>query len=161
MGQLPRSFALGWVSRIAEDAFCDAPNFGFGSFASKSVRPKLVRSTVKSGKAEALSGSASGRYCCKSPRGAARPGKFGNNRIRIAGSVNQNSRFDPWARKLFFVPAPKIVLQQYRPISAVTHTQPPRQLSGAKLPLRQLRQAAGMLASLARPQGGRAAAGGC
>jgi hypothetical protein len=31
--------------------------------------------------------------------------------------VNQNSRFDPWARKLFFVPAPKIVLQQYRPIA--------------------------------------------
>jgi hypothetical protein len=30
-----------------------------------------------------------GRYCCKSPRGAARPGKFGNNRIRMAGSVNQ------------------------------------------------------------------------
>jgi hypothetical protein len=63
--------------------------------------------------------SAIGRYCCKSPRGAARPGKFGNNRIRIAGSVNQNSRFDPWARKLFFVPAPKIVLQQYRPCAAI------------------------------------------
>jgi len=24
-----------------------------------------------------------GRYCCKSPRGVARPGRFGNNRIRI------------------------------------------------------------------------------
>jgi hypothetical protein len=59
--------------------------------------------------------AALGRYCCKSPRGTARPGKFGNNRIRIVGSVNQISRFDPWARKLFFVPAPKIVLQQYRP----------------------------------------------
>jgi hypothetical protein len=51
---------------------------------------------------------------------AARPGKFGNNRIRIAGSVNQNSQFDRWARKLFFVPAPKIVLQQYRPIPEMT-----------------------------------------
>src|SRR5262245_38437132 len=28
--------------------------------------------------------AAPGRYCCKSPRGEARPGKFGNNRIRIA-----------------------------------------------------------------------------
>jgi len=33
----------------------------------------------------------------------------------MAGSVNQNSRFDLGARKLFFVPASKIVLQQYRP----------------------------------------------
>jgi hypothetical protein len=33
----------------------------------------------------------------------------------MAGFVNQNSRFDLGARKLFFVPAPKIVLQQYRP----------------------------------------------
>ena len=56
-----------------------------------------------------------GRYCCKSPRGVARPGRFGNNRIRIADSVNQNFRFDLDARKLFFVPAPKNVLQQYRP----------------------------------------------
>jgi hypothetical protein len=58
--------------------------------------------------------SESGRYCCKSPRGATRPGKFGNNRIRMAGSVNQNFRFDLGARKLFFVSAPKIVLQQNR-----------------------------------------------
>jgi hypothetical protein len=35
--------------------------------------------------------------------------------IRMTGSVDQNSRFDLGARKLFFVPAPKIVLQQYRP----------------------------------------------
>jgi len=35
--------------------------------------------------------------------GAARPGKFGDNRIRMAGSVNQNFRFDLGARKLFFV----------------------------------------------------------
>src|SRR5215469_2430502 len=62
-----------------------------------------------------------GRYCCKSPRGAARPGKFGNNRIRMTGSVNQNSRFELGERKLFFVPAPKIVLQQYRPTSADLH----------------------------------------
>ena len=48
--------------------------------------------------------------CCKSRRGVARPGKFGNNRSRMAGSVNQNFRFDLGARKLFFVPAPKIVL---------------------------------------------------
>src|SRR5262249_17467294 len=67
---------------------------------------------------EVVQTSPYGRYCCKSPRGAARPGKFGNNRIRIAGSVNQNSRFDLRARKLFFVPASKIVLQQYRPTSA-------------------------------------------
>jgi len=32
----------------------------------------------------------------------------------MAGFVNQNYRFDLGARKLFFVPAPKIVLQQYR-----------------------------------------------
>jgi hypothetical protein len=36
--------------------------------------------------------SESGRFCCKSLRGAARPGKFGNNRIRIVGSVNQMIR---------------------------------------------------------------------
>jgi len=69
--------------------------------------------------------SVSGRYCCKSPRGAARPGKFGNNRIRMVGSVNQNSRFDLGARKLFFVPAPKIVLQQNRPSSVMTTPTPP------------------------------------
>jgi hypothetical protein len=51
----------------------------------------------------------------KVPEKVARPGKFGNNRIRMAGSVNQNLRFDLGARKLFFVPAPEIVLQQYRP----------------------------------------------
>jgi len=33
----------------------------------------------------------------------------------MAGSVNQNSQFDLGARKLFFVPASKTVLQQYRP----------------------------------------------
>jgi hypothetical protein len=33
----------------------------------------------------------------------------------MAGSVNQNSRFDLGVRKVFFIPAPKIVLQQYRP----------------------------------------------
>jgi len=37
----------------------------------------------------------------------------------MAGSVNQNSRFDLGARKLFFVPASKIVLQQYRPYPEV------------------------------------------
>jgi hypothetical protein len=37
----------------------------------------------------------------------------------MAGSVNQNSRFDLGARKLFFVPPPKIVLQQYRPTTEV------------------------------------------
>jgi hypothetical protein len=37
----------------------------------------------------------------------------------MAGSVNQNSRFDLGARKVFSIPAPKIVLQQYRPIAAV------------------------------------------
>src|SRR5215831_15786426 len=63
-----------------------------------------------------------GGYCCKSPRGAARRGKFGNSsRIRMAGSVHRNSRFDLGARKLFFVPAPKIVLQQYRPKAADLH----------------------------------------
>jgi hypothetical protein len=36
----------------------------------------------------------------------------------MAGSVNQNSRFDLGVRKVFFIPAPKIVLQQYRPTSA-------------------------------------------
>jgi hypothetical protein len=35
----------------------------------------------------------------------------------MAGSVNQNSRFDLGVRKVFFIPAPKIVLQQYRPIA--------------------------------------------
>jgi hypothetical protein len=64
-------------------------------------------------------GAALGRCCCKSPRGGARPGKFDNNRIRMTGSVNQNSRFDLGARKLFFVPAPKIVLQQYRPNAVI------------------------------------------
>jgi hypothetical protein len=37
----------------------------------------------------------------------------------MAGSVNQNSRFDLGVRKVFFIPAPKIVLQQYRPLAAV------------------------------------------
>jgi hypothetical protein len=68
--------------------------------------------------AQELATSGYGRYCCKSHRGTARPGKFGNNRIRMAGSVNQNSRFDLGVRKVFFIPAPKIVLQQYRPEAA-------------------------------------------
>jgi hypothetical protein len=51
----------------------------------------------------------------------------------MAGSVNQNFRFDLGARKMFFVPAPKIVLQQNRPNSAVTVIGPRRQLSGDKL----------------------------
>jgi hypothetical protein len=54
------------------------------------------------------------RYCCKSPREAVRPGKLGNSRLRMAGSVNQNSQFGPDARKPFFVRGPKISLQQYR-----------------------------------------------
>jgi hypothetical protein len=37
----------------------------------------------------------------------------------MAGSVNQNSRFDLGVRKVFFIPAPKIVLQQYRPYPEV------------------------------------------
>jgi len=37
----------------------------------------------------------------------------------MAGSVNQNFRFDLGARKMFFVPTPKIVLQQYRPSASV------------------------------------------
>jgi hypothetical protein len=87
-------------------------------------RCSAVSGPMRGGRIEA----ALGRYCCKSPRGTTRPGKFGNNRIRIAGSVNHNSRFDPWARKLFFVPAPKIVLQQYRPkpvipIRSIPHRQ--------------------------------------
>ena len=48
----------------------------------------------------AVGASESDRYCCKSPRGAARPGKFGNNRIRTAGSVNQNSRFRSRCEKI-------------------------------------------------------------
>jgi alpha/beta hydrolase fold len=43
----------------------------------------------------------------------------------MAGFVNQNSRFDLGARKLFFVPAPKIVLQQYRP----EPEEPPQEVS--------------------------------
>src|SRR5215469_11533943 len=78
-----------------------------------------------------------GRYCCKSPRGAARPGKFGNNRIRMAGSVNQNSRFDLGARKLFFVPAPKIVLQQNRPDAEAPTTGMAGPLSEVDLPCRR------------------------
>src|SRR5215467_5831807 len=73
----------------------------------------------KAGFAQALVERA---HTIRKGRGAARPGKFGNNRIRIVRSVNQNSRFDPCARKLFFVPSPKIVLQQYRPDSEAPTT---------------------------------------
>jgi hypothetical protein len=48
----------------------------------------------------------------------------------MAGSVNQNSRFDLGGRKLFFVPAPKIVLQQYRPEAADLGGAISRPLSG-------------------------------
>jgi hypothetical protein len=74
------------------------------------------------------------RYCCKSLREAARPWKFDNNRIRIAGSVNQNSQFGLRARKLFFIPGPKILLQQYRPgadIDPFSRALPPRHCPAA------------------------------
>ena len=50
-------------------------------------------------------------------REAARPGKFANNRIRLAESKNQNSQFGRGGRKLFYVPGPKKVLQHIPPDS--------------------------------------------
>jgi len=47
----------------------------------------------------------------------------------MAGSVNQNTRFDLAARKLFFVPASKIVLQQYRPDAEAPTAGPVGQLT--------------------------------
>jgi hypothetical protein len=59
------------------------------------------------------------RYCCKSRRCPARRAKTGNNRIQTTAFVNQYFLSHRNAGKVFFAPASKIILQQYRPIADI------------------------------------------